>query len=440
MISVSVLSFKYIEQKLIKGKIIEIKLPAQIDFSFSKIKTEIYRILDFEDNCQEIWLKNFPYCLLNSGSRDHILFDKNYKGQKISSCQNCKENKFCGGFPVGYFKKFGTKEIKPISDLPIEVMIEVEPKCNFHCQFCFNKISFASHGRDIKELSTEYYKKVIKNIAKLGIKIIRFTGGEPLLRSDIFELMIYAKKLGLEVRLNTNGSLINIKTARKLSGLVDNVLIPIESWNEKSEDKITGYKNSLPKKIQAIKLLKKNKIPIVRVGTVATKTNIKNFDKLAKLILNLPINEWEFYRPINLDKKSELNKKDIESLVNKIINLRKKTGKNIMVSNAIPFCAIKEKYKLNLISCGALFDEGHGRLIIDPRGFVKPDYFLNINIGDPLEIKKAWGHPVLKKIRGLNYLPKKCQPCRFKYKCRGGSRYVAKVASGDLFGQDPLIR
>lgn len=393
------------------------------NIAFSALRPVVYEVLDLESDRREVWLKNLPYCLLNNYSRDHIIFDKDYNGEKNKECKRCKESKFCQGFPAGYIKKFGSKEIRPIPDLPLEVMIEIEPRCNFECKFCFNKISFAKYGRGVKKLTANEIKKIINHISQQKIKIIRFTGGEPMLRQDIFEVMSYAKKRGLEVRLNSNGSLIDEIAAKKMKNIVSNILIPIESWTERSEEKITGAKMPLDKKITAINLLRKNKIPIIRVGTVATRENIYNLEKIAKLVLNLPIDEWEFYFPVFSDKKDEPKKKDLEMLVEKIIKLKKKTGKSIMIANAIPFCSIKKPEKMNFISCGALFDDGHNRLVIDPRGFVKPHYYINKNIGSPLDILKAWNSGYMLRMRSLDFLKPKCKKCRFKYKCRGGSQF-----------------
>ena len=407
---------------------------------FSEVIPFLYQILDYEQFF-EVWLKNIPFCLINSESVDHILpKDKDSQGEKTKACQNCLWHKRCAGFPRGYLAEYGSEEICPMPDLPWEVMIEVEPRCNFNCQFCFNQISFAQKGRDIKSFSTDYVKKIIDGLAKAKVKIIRFTGGEPLLRKDIFQLLKYAKNKGLEVRLNTNASLINQRTSKKLKGIVDNVLIPFESYNDKKESKITGCAHSLKKKIKAIELLKKEEIPLIRVGTVATKENILNFDKIAQLISQLSLDEWELYRPIPTSKKSDLDSKLVKCLAEKLIDLRKKTAKAIFIANALPFCAMEDLNKLNSISKGGLFDDGHTRLVIDPRGFVKPHYFMDENIGNPLDILGAWQHPFVKKMRNLEYLPQQCQGCPFVFKCRGGSRQTAKMVFGKYQAADPLAK
>jgi radical SAM protein with 4Fe4S-binding SPASM domain len=405
---------------------------------FSKIAPFLYKLLDGEAFFG-IWLKNIPFCTLTDDSRDHIVWDGSFRGEKLSKCQRCFYYKRCGGFPAGYFKKYGESEVKPIKDLPVEIMIEVEPRCNFACQFCFNKISFAKNGRNIKPFSTDYVKKIIDEIAGANVGIIRFTGGEPLLRADIFQLMEYAKNKNLEVRLNTNGSLITKATIIKLKDIIDNVLIPIESHSAEKEAALSSKQETLSQKINAIKLLKNAGTPVVRVGTVTTKENILNLEKLAMFIFNLPVDEWELYRPISAGRKI-LSRKDINILVDKLIKIRQKTKKNIFIANAVPFCAAANPNKINNVSKGALFDDGHKRMVIDPRGFVKPHYFLDKKIGDPLNVLKAWKHPFMRKMRNLEYLPATCSNCRFKQKCRGGSRYEAQAAGRSYYGLDPLAQ
>ena len=404
---------------------------------FSEIIPFVYNLLDQEIFFQ-VWLKNFPFCVLNSEAVDHIIVDKNYCGIKENICKKCFWSNKCPGFPRDYFSKYGKSELCLLLNNPWEVMIEVTAKCNFNCKFCFNHIAFAQKNREIKNFSTSYIKEIINSVAKENIKIIRFTGGEPLLRKDIFDLIKYAKNKGLETRLNTNCSLINKNNVKKFKGILDNVLIPIESNSKKEETEITGFNFSLEKKIEAINFFKDVGIPKIRIGTVAVKNNILNFDKIGEFVFSLPIDEWELYRPIPVFKKENINSKLIKILIDRIINLREKINKPVFIANALPFCSIKNVNKINSVSKGGLFDDGHTRIVVDPRNFVKPHYFMDKNIGDPLDIKKCWNYPFMKKMRNLEYLPEECLNCNFIAKCRGGSRQISKMVSGSYKSLDPL--
>lgn len=379
---------------------------------FAELIHLLLPLLDYETEF-EVWFKNFPYCVVPPASRDHIWVDQ--VGVKSAACENCLYQKICAGFPIGYFERYGETEVCSQPDIPHEVMFEIEPHCNFNCQFCFNKLSFAQSGRDLPRLELGVAKEIVKKIAEAGIGIIRFTGGEPLLYPDLRELIQYSKNLNLSVWLNTNGSLINKDNAPWLAASVENILIPIESYSFDRESEITGFKNSLEKKIQTIKLLKSAGIKTLRVGTVALPENIADFDKLKELVLSLPIDEWEFYNPVG----GGLDKNQAEDLADKILAARLEHPQLISIANALSFCLIDDPQKLNLVCQGALFDDGHSRLVIDPRGFVKPHYFVNENLGDPRDILAAWQQPAMKARRNLENLAEKCLGCRFKYKCRG---------------------
>jgi MoaA/NifB/PqqE/SkfB family radical SAM enzyme len=168
------------------------------------------------------------------------------------------------------------KNSKLQQDLPREIMLEIEPQCNLDCKFCFNKNSFAEKGRDIdNKLTTPLIKKIINDIVKIGVPIIRFTGGEPLLRDDVWELAEYAKSRNLEVRLNTNGVLINSPAiAKKIVHYFDNILLPIQY-----SDVLGGSRVARSKK-RAIKFLKDADIKVLRLGTVAIRRVINNLDKV----------------------------------------------------------------------------------------------------------------------------------------------------------------
>lgn len=327
-------------------------------------------------------------------------------------------------------------------NLPREIMIEVEPRCNFNCAFCFNKNSFAAKGRGkIKSFSSAYAKRIISAIAKSGVKIVRFTGGEPMLRKDLWELLAYAKSRGLKVRLNTNGSLINgAKIVQELNKHLASVLLPIESYSNKKEEKLTGHKNSLKKKIKAIKLLKKYGRMTIRAGTVATKENIKDLEKIFDLVIKkLNMDDWELYRPIPTpENKFPIDQNDLKILVEKLLKFQKQTGRIFNIVNAVPFCAY-DPGKVNKVSNGALSVDGHIRYVIDPRGFAKPDYYIDKNIGSPLNVKKCWNHPFMKKMRNLKFVPKECHSCKYIQKCRGGSRFSAKIVFGRYNAKDSLI-
>ncbi|MFH1671731.1 MAG: hypothetical protein ABH889_03115, partial [Candidatus Portnoybacteria bacterium] len=72
----------------------------------------IYPVLDYEIYYQ-VWLKNFPFCLVDSSVSDHLLENIDFKGEKTEDCQHCLWFGRCSGFPKGYFSKYGEQEVCP---------------------------------------------------------------------------------------------------------------------------------------------------------------------------------------------------------------------------------------------------------------------------------------------------------------------------------------
>jgi radical SAM protein with 4Fe4S-binding SPASM domain len=306
-----------------------------------------------------------------------------------------------------------TKEIN-------EIIIEVTMKCNKSCEFCFNKLSDQNNSND---LSTNQIKSLINKIHEAGVKTVRFTGGEPLLRKDLFELMQYAHSKGLNVWMNTNGTLITNENAKKINEYVSNILISFHSLEDKDI-----IKNS----IEMIRDVK-----TIRCGTIATQMNIMKLEKFMEAVNEFNIDRWEIFRPMN--KNNELNHKDIKILVEKIILFNKSTKTECLITNSVPFCAYDPE-KISSISSGAVADDGYIRFVVGGDGFARPTYFTDKKIGNLIEtsVENCWNDDFMKKMRKFDFIPEQCKKCNYVEKCRGGSRFIAKHANGSYNSLDPL--
>ena len=106
--------------------------------------------------------------------------------------------------------------------------------------------------------------------------------------------------------------------------------------------------------------------------------------------------------------------------------------------NAVPFCSYNP-IKVSQVAIGADAVDGHERFAVDPRGFAKPIYYMDENIGNPTDILSCWNHSFMKKMRGLEFVPRECRSCIFLEKCRGGCRFSAHAVSGSYKAPDPLM-
>lgn len=167
-----------------------------------------------------------------------------------------------------FFKKLKEKHV------PLHVQIELTTKCNNNCIHCIRE-------KDIEgELTTSKIKELISQLKEAGCMQLTFTGGEPLLRKDFFEICDFAKSEGFVLRLFSNATLVNRSVAKKLKKLkFKEVRITLFSIKKEVHDSITQNPGSLQKVLKAIGLLKKNNIPF-RISAVVMKRNICELNSL----------------------------------------------------------------------------------------------------------------------------------------------------------------
>ena len=173
------------------------------------------------------------------------------------------------------------------------LFLEVTLKCNARCEHCGSSCG----DKIVKdEIEAKYIKKTLKEISEkydTSKIMLDVTGGEPLLRKDLFELMEYATNLGFHWGIATNGMLIDKKMADNLHKYkLETVSISIDGL-KKTHETFRKVPNSFDKIINGIKLLQKNdNIKCLQVTTVANKKNFHELDELYILLKELGIKNW----------------------------------------------------------------------------------------------------------------------------------------------------
>jgi MoaA/NifB/PqqE/SkfB family radical SAM enzyme len=199
---------------------------------------------------------------------------------------------------------------RPLSG-PILATLLTNYTCNYRCKMCdLPEKGEQLRKRGLKELSTSELKDALRDFADLGVSGIGFTGGEPLLRDDIFELMKYTKKLGMIAHLNTNGSLLNMERANKLLDCGTNSLnISLDGAKPETHDKIRGHKGAFHEAVNAITLVNqlrnKRQKPIkIKIVTVISEDNIDEIVDLISLSVKLGADYVDFIPEQNFKNPS----------------------------------------------------------------------------------------------------------------------------------------
>jgi radical SAM protein with 4Fe4S-binding SPASM domain len=169
---------------------------------------------------------------------------------------------------------------------PLYVKLKVFYGCNLKCEMC-------NHWRETREppVSAERFKELLNELAELGTKKIHISGGEPMLRPQVPEMVEQASSLGIKVTMTTNGTLIDKAKAKRLvEGGLRGVNISIDSHIRKMHEKIRGVKGAFKATVKAVELFRrykhKGKLSI-RINTVVSRTNYQTLEMLPDLAYEL---------------------------------------------------------------------------------------------------------------------------------------------------------
>ncbi len=312
--------------------------------------------------------------------------------------------------------------------IPLEIVIEITGKCRLVCPHCT--------GPRTPHVPWDDIKKTLDEAAGFGIKVMRITGGEPLLHPDIRTILTYAKSKNLFIILNTAAENISAPLLKTLTMNVDAALISLQGYNERSNTAYTHSHYPFLDKIQNIFLLKAY-LPNLWLATVITPAFGDSFRKFLPLVKKIAPDNWTLFRAI--DEKDKIKQMDLAFYRALTLNIMKARRDHISVSigNAIPMCITGDLQTGKQAFFGGDFDDGHVRMVRSTEGYFKPSYFLETNLGDT--IQSAWRHPFLHELNRTDYLPTLCQQCPVLDTCHGGCRAMALRAHGTALAPDPLF-
>lgn len=424
----------------------------------------------------------------NCGRRLDIALRK-YSGENdLSLCINCKIaasivsfilNKGADSFdfPKEEFKKYFSDVIfrrgvanlledisiygiiKPqVTAAPFMIVWDFTSACNLKCVHCYERADKPMPD----ELKTEEAFELIDHLVDAGVVILAFSGGEPLLRKDFFEVLRYANKNGLYTSLATNGTLITSRVAKKLKKRgINYVEISLHGVDAKTHDDFTGVPGAFEKTIQGIKNCVKEGL-YTCIATTVTKTNINQIPKIYKLACCLGVRKFVVFNFIPTGRGKNIVDQDItpeqreklsKFLFSKLIDSKGveayftapqfarvalEEGHCIPATHFYPGKELQGKLESIAEFIGGC---GAGRLYcsIEPNGDVQPCVFMPIKVGNIKEfsLKEIWhGSDALKDLRDRSKLKGNCNECKYKFVC-GGCRARAYGYFKDIHAPDP---
>jgi len=287
------------------------------------------------------------------------------------------------------------------------------------------------------ELNTEEAKCLINQIADVSRPLLILSGGEPLLRTDLYDLIQYGANKGLRMGVGSNGSLINQEVAKNLKAAgVKTVSISLDSRNPEEHDEFRGVKGSWQKAINAIAALRQNGV-LVQVNTTVTQQNHNEIEEIMSLAEELGAENFHLFFLVPTGRGiriADISPAMYEAMIKSTFA---KTGKhrlNVKPSCAPQFMRIAKDMGLDMRQWIRGCMAGLYYCRIYPNGDVTPCPYLPVKLGNIREktFGEIWfGSKVFKNLRDFDALKGKCGACDYRNLC-GGCRARAYGLSSDF--------
>lgn len=315
---------------------------------------------------------------------------------------------------------------------PHKVNFDITYKCNLSCRHCYYYSNNFKQKRS-KDPSLSKVKKIIDKIDEAHIKIIHFLGGEPFMRKDIFEIIEYARKKGLKVVVNTNGTLLNEEKLSKLRDLDCSLNISIDGGCAKTHELIRG-KGNFERIIKNIKLAVRYGIN-VQLNSVINRLNFKELPNIIVLANKLKIRNLTISPALSI---GEGLKSQAQMLTG--IHWDRYLIYRFILQATRLFKGKKLRTNVHFLKCDA-FTYTH----INPEGDVNycvkmPNSFSQGNVLKEGLIK-IWHSKRYQELFNLNNIKEPCKSCLFKKTCRKirervPCRAAIYATTGDFFTGD----
>jgi radical SAM protein len=355
-------------------------------------------------------------------------------------------------------------KLMDFEERPLLIFWELTKACKLKCKHC--RAEAISEPLE-DELKGEEALKLIEDIEEFGdpLPILILTGGDPLMRRDLREIVSYAKRKGIRMGI---APAVTDLIADKID-LIDeigSVSISLDGIGEK-HDLIRGDPGNFYRTLDYLKMLLRRGIK-VQVNTLVAEENVSELPKLAKLLMDVGIRVWELFFLIKVGRGIDLNEltpQECEDVCHFLIEVSR-YGMEVRTVEA-PFfrrvAEIRKGFEEATSRCGPLYTDltehlisllgppagspnvrssftrdGNGVIFVSHNGEVYPSGFAPLRLGNVREeslVKIYRENEILKKIRRAEFKGR-CGICEYRFIC-GGSRARAFSRKGDILDEDP---
>ena len=323
---------------------------------------------------------------------------------------------------------------------PFALVAELTYRCPLKCPYCSNPLQLKRYSR---ELDTLTWKRVLAEAAQLGVVQVHFSGGEPLVRHDLAELVRASHEFDLYSNLSTGATLADEATLRtlKTAGL-DALQISLLDSEAASNDHLAGNR-SFDKKQKAVQLARQMDFPIT-LNVVLHRQNLDRLVEIIDLAVRWQVDKLELahvqYTGWAFRNREALlpTRNQVQQAVEIVAKSRRRLGGQLDVLHVLPDY-FQQYPKACLQGWGKVF------LTVGPDGVVLPCQtareipgleFPRVHVAS---LEEIWfDAPVFQRFRGTDWLPEPCRSCDRRDIDFGGCRCQAFLLTGDVTVTDPV--
>jgi len=322
---------------------------------------------------------------------------------------------------------------------PLALIAEVTHRCPLHCVYCSNPLELAETKA---ELSTEDWTSVFQQAGKLGVLHAHFTGGEPLARPDLTELIASARAAGLYTNLITSGIGLNEDRLQALvaAGL-DHIQISFQDSREEAANWIAGAK-AHAHKIELARAIKRYKIAFT-VNLVVHRQNLDHLEEMIAFIEQLhpervEIAHAQYYGWALANRAALLpTHAQLEKAVAIVAAAEDRLAGRMRIDSVVP-----DYYAKYPKAC--MGGWGQKLMLINPSGKALPCHAAEVLPGLSFEnvrettLEWIWKEsPSFNQFRGESWMQEPCRTCERRIEDFGGCRCQAFLLAGDAAATDP---
>lgn len=327
--------------------------------------------------------------------------------------------------------------------LPLWLLAELTYRCPLQCPYCSNPLDYAQHKQ---ELSTQEWFNVFDQARQMGAVQLGFSGGEPLVRQDLEELVAYAHQQGFYTNLITSGmGLTENRIARLKDAGLQHIQISFQASDPTVNNALAGSKHAFEQKYEMSRLVKQYGYPMV-LNFVIHRHNIDQIEHIIELCLELEADTVElaicqFYGWAFENRQGLLPTQEQLVRAERITNEYRQKIQDENIKCKLIFVVpdyYEERPKACMDGWGKIF------LTVAPDGVALPCHAARQlpiqfpNVRD-MQLYDIWyDSPSFNEFRGDDWMPDKCLGCSEKDRDYGGCRCQAFMLTGDAKNADPV--